>query len=64
MAPNSADRSAPELMVTTGMPADTAASTESCSASGLAIDTTIPSTSWFTAAWMSCDCRCGSPSLW
>ena len=51
-------------MVTTGMPAATAASTESFSASGLAIETTMPSTFWFTAASISCDCRCGSPSLW
>jgi hypothetical protein len=51
-------------MVTTGMPASTAASTESWMASGLAIETTIPSTPWLTAASMSCDCRCGSPSLW
>jgi hypothetical protein len=64
MAPNSADRSPPELIVTTGMPAPTAAVTESCSAEGFAIETTMPSTAWLTAASMSCDWRCGSPSLW
>ena len=48
----------------TGMPAATAFSIEALSASGLAIETTMPSTFWLTAASMSCDCLLGSPSLW
>jgi hypothetical protein len=48
----------------TGMPADTACWIEDLSASGLAIDTTMPSTFWLTAASISWACFCGSPSLW
>jgi hypothetical protein len=51
-------------MVTTGIPASTAAEIESSRASGFAIETTMPSTSEFTAASISCAWRWGSPSLW
>ncbi len=61
-APNSADRSIPELMVTTGMPAATAFSTLSFTPSGFAIEPTIPSTSCATALSMSWDCLAGSGS--
>ena len=62
-APNSAERSSPELMVITGMPASRAASIEPCRASGFAIDTTIPSGWLATAESISCACRdpSGSP---
>ena len=63
-APNSLDLAAPELIVMTGMPAATAFSIDALSASGLAIETTMPSTFWLTAASISCDCLAGSPSLW
>ena len=63
-APNSLEREPPELMVMTGMPADTARWMDAFNASGLAIDTTRPSTFSLTAASISCACFCGSPSLW
>lgn len=62
-APNSVERSCPELMVITGMSAATAASMELRSASGFAMETTIPSTCSLIAASMSWDCRAGSPLL-
>ena len=62
IAPKSADWSMPELMVTTGTPAATAALTLCSSPSGFAIDTTMPSTLSATAASISCDCFAGSGS--
>ena len=62
IAPNSAELSIPELMVMTGMPAATAALTLDSSPSGLAIETTMPSTSSATAESISCDCLAGSGS--
>src|SRR5579859_4359878 len=63
-APNDFDCAAPELMVMTGMPACTACWIEDFNASGLAIETTSPSTFSLTAASISCACLVGSPSLW
>ena len=62
IAPNSWDFSMPELIVTTGIPAFTARSTLSLRPSGLAIETTIPSTFCATALSISCDCLAGSGS--
>ena len=64
IAPYSLDLSAPELIVMTGMFAATALAIDSLSASGLAIETTRPSTFSLTAWSMSWDCFAGSPSLW
>ena len=61
IAPNSVLRVAPELIVTTGMPASTAASTDALSASGFAIDTTSPVLPCATALSMSLACAPGSP---
>ena len=62
IAPNSLNLSTPELIVMTGTPAATAFFTLASSPSGLAIETTMPSTLSATAPSISCDCFAGSGS--
>src|SRR5690606_28501991 len=62
MAPNSLLLAEPELMVMTGMPALTAFSIAPLSASGLAIDTTMPSTFCVTALSINLAWAPASPS--